>query len=43
VTFKISGKLFLDLLRQSPEIGMQVMTVLAQRLERVTTRLQQRA
>lgn len=43
VTFKISGKLFLDLLRQSPEIGMQVMTVLAHRLERVTTRLQQRA
>jgi len=41
VTFKISAKLFLDLVRQSPEIGMQVMTVLAQRLERVTARLQQ--
>jgi CRP-like cAMP-binding protein len=42
VTFKIAAKLFLDLVRQSPEIGMQVMTVLAQRLERVTARLQQR-
>jgi CRP-like cAMP-binding protein len=41
VTFKIAGKLFLDLVRQSPEIGMQVMTVLAQRLERVTARLSQ--
>jgi CRP-like cAMP-binding protein len=41
ITFKISAKLFLDLVRQSPEIGMQVMTVLAQRLERLTARLQQ--
>ncbi len=41
VTFKISAKLFLDLVRQSPEIGMQVMTVLAERLERTTARLQQ--
>jgi len=40
VTFKISARLFLDLVRQSPEIGMQVMTVLAQRLERTTVRLQ---
>jgi CRP-like cAMP-binding protein len=40
-TFKISARLFLDLVRQSPEIGMQVMTVLAQRLERSTFRLQQ--
>jgi CRP-like cAMP-binding protein len=40
-TFKITAKLFLDLVRQSPEIGMQVMTVLAQRLERTTFRLQQ--
>lgn len=40
VTFKISARLFLDLVRQSPEIGMQVMTVLAQRLERTTLRLQ---
>jgi CRP/FNR family cyclic AMP-dependent transcriptional regulator len=41
-TFKIGAKLFLDLLRQSPEIGMQVMTVLAQRLERTTVRLTHR-
>jgi CRP/FNR family cyclic AMP-dependent transcriptional regulator len=41
VTFKISARLFLDLVRTSPEIGMQVMTVLAQRLERSTLRLQQ--
>ena len=40
-TFKISARLFMDLVRQSPEIGMQVMTVLAQRLERSTFRLQQ--
>ncbi len=40
-TFKISARLFLDLVRTSPEIGMQVMTVLAQRLERSTHRLQQ--
>ena len=41
VTFKISAKVFLDLVRQSPEIGIQVMTVLAQRLERTTALLQQ--
>ncbi len=41
VTFKISANVFLDLVRQSPEIGIQVMTVLAQRLERSTARLQQ--
>jgi CRP-like cAMP-binding protein len=41
VTFKISAKVFLDLVRQSPDIGIQVMTVLAQRLERSTARLQQ--
>ena len=40
VTFKISAQLFLELVRSSPEIGMQVMTVLAQRLERSTHRLQ---
>jgi CRP-like cAMP-binding protein len=40
VTFKISSQLFLELVRSSPEIGMQVMTVLAQRLERSTHRLQ---
>ncbi|HEV8308276.1 MAG TPA: cyclic nucleotide-binding domain-containing protein [Methylomirabilota bacterium] len=41
VTFKISAQLFLDLVRQSPEIGMQVMTVLAERLESSTALLQQ--
>jgi CRP-like cAMP-binding protein len=41
VTFKISAEVFLDLVRQSPEIGMQVMTVLAQRLERSSALLQQ--
>jgi CRP/FNR family cyclic AMP-dependent transcriptional regulator len=40
VTFKISARLFLELVRSSPDIGMQVMTVLAQRLERSTHRLQ---
>jgi len=39
-TFKISDKVFLDLVRSSPEIAMQVMTVLAQRLERTTALLQ---
>ena len=34
VTFKIAAKVFLDLVRQSPEIAMQVMTVLAERVER---------
>ncbi len=42
VTYKISAQLFLELVRSSPEIGRQVMTVLAQRLERSTVRLQQR-
>jgi CRP-like cAMP-binding protein len=41
VTFKISSRLFLDLVRTSPEIGIQVMTVLAQRLEHTTHILQQ--
>lgn len=40
-TFKISAKVFLDLLRQSPDISMQVMSVLAQRLEATSARLQQ--
>jgi CRP-like cAMP-binding protein len=40
VTFKISAKVFLDLVQQSPDIGMQVMTVLAERLERTTALLQ---
>jgi CRP-like cAMP-binding protein len=42
VTFKIRDNVFLDLVRQSPEIGMQVMTVLAERLERTTNLLQQK-
>jgi CRP-like cAMP-binding protein len=33
-TFKISSNLFFDLVRQSSEIGLQVMTLLAERLER---------
>jgi len=41
VTFKISSNVFLDLVRHSPEIGMQVMTILAQRLEKTTALLQQ--
>lgn len=41
VTFKISARLFLDLVRQSPEIGIQVMTWLAHLVERSTARLQQ--
>jgi len=40
VTFKIAAKVFLDLVRHSPEISMQVMTVLAERLERTTALLQ---
>jgi CRP-like cAMP-binding protein len=40
VTFKISADVFLDLVRQSPEISMQVMSVLAQRLERSSALLQ---
>jgi CRP-like cAMP-binding protein len=41
VTFRISGKLFLDLLYQSSEIRLQVMTMLAERLDRTTALLQQ--
>jgi CRP-like cAMP-binding protein len=41
VMFKISAEVFLDLVRQSPEISMQVMTVLAERLERSSALLQQ--
>jgi CRP-like cAMP-binding protein len=43
VTFKISADVFLDLVRQSPEISIQVMTVLAQRLERSSALLQQQS
>jgi CRP/FNR family cyclic AMP-dependent transcriptional regulator len=41
VTLKIAGRVFLDLLQQSPEIAMQVMKILAERLERSTALLQQ--
>jgi CRP-like cAMP-binding protein len=41
VTLKIAAQVFLDLLKQSPEIGMQVMKILAERLERSTVLLQQ--
>ena len=41
VTLKIAAQVFLDLLRQSPEIAMQVMKILAERLERSTALLQQ--
>jgi CRP-like cAMP-binding protein len=41
VTLKIAANVFLDLVRQSPDIGMQVMTILAERLERTTTLLLQ--
>jgi CRP/FNR family cyclic AMP-dependent transcriptional regulator len=40
-TFKISDTVFLDLVRSSPDIGMRVMMVLAQRLERTTALLHQ--
>jgi CRP-like cAMP-binding protein len=41
VTFKISSNVFLDLVRSSSDIGMQVMTILAERLERSTALLRQ--
>jgi CRP/FNR family cyclic AMP-dependent transcriptional regulator len=40
-TFKISADVFLDLVRQSPEISMQVMTFLARQIERSSALLQQ--
>lgn len=40
-TFKIAANLFLDLVRQSPEIGMQVLTWLATLVERTTARLRE--
>jgi CRP-like cAMP-binding protein len=40
VTFKIAANVFLDLVRSSPEISMQVMMELAKRLERTTALLQ---
>jgi CRP-like cAMP-binding protein len=41
VTFKISAEVFLDLVRQSPEISMQVMTSLARQVERSSALLRQ--
>lgn len=41
VSYKLAANVFLDLVRHSPDLGMQVMTVLAQRLERSTALLQQ--
>lgn len=41
VTLKIPAKVFLDLVRQSPDIALQVMTVLAQMVERNAALLQQ--
>ncbi len=41
VTLKISAQLFLDQLRQSPDIAMQVMRIIAERLERTTAIIRQ--
>src|SRR5262245_19409480 len=41
VTFKITGDVFLDLVRQSPELSMQVMTSMARQIERSSALLQQ--
>ena len=41
VTFRISTRVFLDLLREHPEIRIQVMRGLARRLEHVSVTLQQ--
>jgi CRP/FNR family cyclic AMP-dependent transcriptional regulator len=41
VTLKISAHVFLDLLRQSPDIGMQVMKIMAERLEKTTAIIRQ--
>ena len=41
VTFKISADVFLDLVRQSPEISMQIMQFLARQVERSSALLQQ--
>ena len=40
-TFKISADVFLDLVRQSPEISMQIMQFLARQVERSSALLQQ--
>ncbi len=41
VTLKISAHVFLDLLRQSPDIAMQVMKIIADRLEQTTAIIRQ--
>ncbi len=41
VTLKLSAHLFLELLRQSPDIGMQVMRIMAERLEKMTALIRQ--
>ncbi|HYL81486.1 MAG TPA: cyclic nucleotide-binding domain-containing protein [Candidatus Acidoferrum sp.] len=41
VTLKLSAQVFLDLVRQSPDISMKVMTILAERLEKTTAILRQ--
>ncbi len=40
-TLKLSAQVFLDLVRQSPDISMKVMTILAERLEKTTALLRQ--
>ena len=41
VAFKISSTLFIDLIRRNPDLGMRIMTLLAQRLEQSTVLLRQ--
>ncbi len=41
VTLKLSAHLFLELLRHSPDIAMQVMRIMAERLEKMTGLLRQ--
>lgn len=41
VTLKLSAQVFLDLVRQNPDISMKVMTILAERLEKTTEILRQ--
>jgi CRP-like cAMP-binding protein len=41
VTLKLSAQVFLELVRQSPDISMKVMTILAERLDRTTALLRQ--
>ncbi len=41
VVFKISSTLFIDLIRRNPDLGVRIMTLLAQRLEQSTVLLRQ--